>query len=388
MALVNQKGGFHTTLRVTQNTSADAICMLRKPFLKKSGNWTLQVTDFFINKTPPLNQTMDEQLRFVPLVSSFHAGWRPEDYIFTPQNCFTVCEYVVQLQEFFRKFSFLFWRYGIGSDINYDIQGVGQQAFITTDFHQHPFNYVQRNNVLEDGELFDEGYLHSEEQFDPLCSCFLGADLKIYIHLHPVFLGNFFIHCSDDFVTKMGFSQYIFAYSAGGVVYKSPGDYLFQEGPALAGGYPPVVHAHTIPENDYTWSSDATIRALDERVSLDVVCTFPTSRKISVLDGIEQHEFLLARFDLGNYKQFRSVTSQSSDQMLGTVQIEETFMAGIENLTRGNSNFESNLLLPGSIHQVHLMLYTRFRENGIIKRVKTEMEDAFWHIRMLFSKKM
>ena len=148
------------------------------------------------------------------------------------------------------------------------------------------------------------------------------------------------------------------------------------------------MHAHTIPENDYTWSSDATIRALDERVSLDVVCTFPTSRKISVLDGVEQHEFLLARFDLGNYKQFRSVTSQTSDQMLGTVQIEETFMAGIENLTRGNSNFESNLLLPGSIHQVHLMLYTRFRENGIIKRVKTNMDDAFWHIRMLFSKKM
>ena len=129
------------------------------------------------------------------------------------------------------------------------------------------------------------------------------------------------------------------------------------------------------------------MRELDDRLSLDLVSTFPASRKINILDGVEQHDYILARFDLSDYKEFRSVTTQDPDTMSSSVEITETYEAGLENMTRGNPDYESNLLLNGSLQQIHLMLFTRYLENGVIKRVKAEMNDGFWHCRILFSKK-
>ena len=107
MSLANTKGGFNVTLRVTQTSSNESLCVLQKPLLKKAQNWSLQVTDLFINKTPPLNRELGEQFRIVPFDGDFSAGYRQEDYVFFPQNCYTIMEYVVQLQDFFNKFSCL-----------------------------------------------------------------------------------------------------------------------------------------------------------------------------------------------------------------------------------------------------------------------------------------
>ena len=63
MSIANQKGGFNVTLRVTQNSSSESLCVLQKPLLKKAENWSLQVTDLFVNSTPPLNRQMGEQFR-------------------------------------------------------------------------------------------------------------------------------------------------------------------------------------------------------------------------------------------------------------------------------------------------------------------------------------
>ena len=60
MSIANHKGGFSTTLRVTQNNKNETLCMLDKPFLKKAENWSLQVTDFFINKVQALNLELEE----------------------------------------------------------------------------------------------------------------------------------------------------------------------------------------------------------------------------------------------------------------------------------------------------------------------------------------
>ena len=106
MSIANARGGFHRTLRVQQNSSNEALCSLQKPFLKKSENWAIQVTDFFINVTPELNRELQEQLRIVAYEGDLPAGFKEKDYIFIPQKCYTVCEYAIQLQEFFRKFGF------------------------------------------------------------------------------------------------------------------------------------------------------------------------------------------------------------------------------------------------------------------------------------------
>ncbi len=87
-------------------------CTLKKP-LKKSEQWVLQLTNMFINKSPTINLDKEAQLEIhslsgQPLATHFSAS----DLIFIPQNTYTVCEYVTQLQRFFSKFSYRFWRVG------------------------------------------------------------------------------------------------------------------------------------------------------------------------------------------------------------------------------------------------------------------------------------
>ena len=382
MSSANTKGGFNVTLRVTQNSSSESLCVLQKPLLKKAENWSLQVTDLFINKTPPLNRQLGEQFRIVPYTGAFSAAYRLSDYAFFPQNCFTIMEYVVQLQDFFRRFSFLFSKYGHPNLVG---PGVPADFIAIADIATTIVQYTRENYAVlgEDGYFFDEGY----SDVPPICSCSLNTKMGIDIMLTGNFLADFFIDCQDHFSSRLGMPSFIFAVDD---LLPEDGVSLFLPGVAPQGGYAPFIFevaARGVPEK-HTWFSDYTVRELDDRISIDLVSTFPASRKIHVLDGKEEHEFILARFELSNLKDFKNHTFSDDDNMSTKTRITETYEAGIENLTRGNADYSSNLLLPGSLQQVHLMLFTRYLEHGKIKRVKTDMEDGFWHARILFSKKI
>ena len=60
---------------------------------------------------------------------------------------------------------------------------------------------------------------------------------------------------------------------------------------------------------------------------------------------------------------------------------------GLEDLARGNPNVASVFMLPGSIRQVTITLYTRYYVEGKIVRVPTDMTNGFWALKLLFSKK-
>ena len=396
MANANEKGAFHVTLQVEKNGSSESLCVLQKPLLKKTGNWALMVTDLFLNKTPALNRQMGEQFRIVPFKhNAMGAGFRPEDYIFTPIESFTIMEYTVQLQRFFHKFSFLFMKYGItGMEMNEELLPLDERNFVAAeDIATKPIHYTKENYVQTGQYLENEGY----SELDTICSCQLDGNLRVRIRLEPLFLANFFIDCQDHFCKRLGFPPHLFV--AGPIVgtkLVSLFDYLTLLNP---NGYPDFIPEvaqfqasddvpGNYPDTFQVFESEFSIRELDDRVSLDLVSTFPASRKINVLDGTEQQEYVLARFHLSNLKEFESTTVQDSDEMSLQTTISETYDAGIENLTRGNSGFASNLLLPGTLQQIHLMLYTRYLEHGEIKRDKTDLEDGFWHARILFSKKI
>ena len=120
-------------------------------------------------------------------------------------------EYVFQLQEFFNRFSFLFWYYGpttnpIGTTDAEDA------AFLTgADLANTPINYTKSNFVPDhlDPDLdVDAQHLYVDEGWNPqqsICDCFLDSDLRLRIKLGPIFLGNFYIECQDHFATRMGF---------------------------------------------------------------------------------------------------------------------------------------------------------------------------------------
>jgi hypothetical protein len=107
-----------------------------------------------------------------------------------------------------------------------------------------------------------------------------------------------------------------------------------------------------------------------------------------VLNGKEEHEYILARFILNDYKTFKTNTISDDNGIRGTRSITENMVIGLEDLTRGNPNVESNFLLPGSIRQFRIGLFSRYFEGGKIITKKTDVEDGFWSLKLLFSKKV
>ena len=387
MSLANTAGGFNVLLTMTQNDSSESMCILRKPLLKKTQNWSLQVTDFHINKTPAINLELNEQLRITPFhLGGFSAGYKTSDYIFTPTRCATVMEYVHQLQRFFARFNFLFWMYGI-ADVQ-SVSGEEEEEFITgDDIAAKPVNYTKSNFVpdqFNDWEIGDpyvnEGYSVLQKN---ICVLSLTVDLRLELTLSKEFFSNFYVQCEPHFQTRLGFPEYIFHMIDGNFDELTPANTVFTDIDQL------VIEArvHLDEAINRTWVSQFPVRSLDDRMSLDVISTFPSSRKTSVFDSVQTEEYLLVRFDLSDYKEFQAVVTQDDDRMKTGVTINETYEASLENLTRGNPDYESNHLLSGTLQQVHLMLRTRYRTQGKIQTVKTDMSDGFWFARLLFSKK-
>ena len=151
---------------------------------------------------------------------------------------------------------------------------------------------------------------------------------------------------------------------------------------------PPIYFA-TPPEVDtkYTYNSTSAFNSFDHRLTLDCVATFPLSNRITVVDGVEEHEFLLSRFPLADYKRFETDLRMDDYGVTNEVQIVEDVNVGLEDLSRGNPDIATVFLLPGNIQQVNLQLWTRYYKEGIINRVKTDMTRGFWSTKLLFSKK-
>ena len=71
MAYVNQKGGFHKKLSVIQNGTHESLTVLKNSFLKKTENFALQITDFYINKVPEITRDTEP---FIKIKQFGHYG--------------------------------------------------------------------------------------------------------------------------------------------------------------------------------------------------------------------------------------------------------------------------------------------------------------------------
>ena len=394
MSLVNLKGGFHVSLRVEQSGSSEVTCMLKNVFLKDSSKWSMQLTDFFMNKASSIQRDLTNQLEIHNLnAGNMDTHYSPEDYIFEAKNCFTVCEYVRQLQEFFNRFSFRFWKVGVANILPNGLDG-GHIHLDDAARANTPVNYTKRNFMevpTAAGGLawVDQGYgavVNGLEVYPRICSVSLTNEMKLEFLFTRVFLSQFYVSISDSLKDILEFP--------------SSNLFFIQHAPApdedddiVSPADLPHLLANAIVARNWATVSKVfvtgySISALDTRLSLDVSSVFPASRKLSIENGKEKHEYLLARFDLTNEKLFESTSRQNQDGMITGTEISETFSSGLVNLTRGNMDFEANYLLPGQIQQITLKLWTRYMEEGKIEYYPAKLDDGYFHTRMLFSKKV
>ena len=392
MTQANVKGGFTKSIMITRNHDNQSTTMLKTEFLKNTEKYVVQVQNFFTSAASKINT--HSGVLFA--IRRFGAGgegtppfpnyYRQSDYEFSG-SFHSVSDFVFRLQQFFHRFGYLFEKLSLPAA---DLKGAnptalpeGQKATANLNFYRN-FQTPDADQVHHTSNV---GWSQTPNQ-GKLCSVSINSDNKLEFILTPVFLANFYIEVSTGMQAMLGLNPEIFSYldtSGGDVWTDSDGDVLFELGTQ---NFVDEIDYREITADTIVRFSQFSVDNLDARLSLDITCTFPNSNKITVFNGKEEHEFVLARFILNDYKTFRTSTFSDDDGILGTRSITENMTVGLEDLTRGNPNVESNFLLPGSIQLFKLSLSTRYFEGGKIVTKPTDLDDGFWSLKLLFSKKI
>lgn len=389
MTTVNEKGGHHLSLTVLQTELSEVNCMLKDQILKKSENYAIQLVDFVLSKQALINPNIH-----LPFLEIKHYERLPADIVdlpaiygtrtvFTPKNCTSVVELFRQLKRFCVEFSTMWFSYGLGD---------GKDLYVPDEYINDHLTNAQRANTPVN---IDDG------QYNPLedvLSVSLDADLKLRFHFGQLFCQDFYLELSDYASEIVGFPKQLFH-----VVGSVGGGDLFTNTATLAN---PIIFDGTdlvdadnavefrvviedVTEEDFgtIFQSTESIKNFDERLSLDLISTFPCSRKVCILNGIQTEEYLLGRFDLSDFRDFKISGTTQNDNITYTV--TEKFHPAAFNLTKGFPNYESNHFLNGPLQSVNFKLLMRYIDGKKkIKSIPLDMKDGYYQIKCQFSKKI
>ena len=381
MTTANQAGGFLKTLTITRDNSSESVLILKNKFLKKTNNYVLQLTKFITNITPQLNLIDEVMFKILPkggvgeaYPKAFSGGWNPSYSEFRPAPYRSVADLVVQMQYFFHRFGHIARSIGDG-----DIPG---DIFVGND--QFPFvrNNVDPLPLLAGGYNFQDNGWSQWGDDGRLVNIKLKANGCFGIHFTAEFASNFYVEVGPETQIKTGLGERLFVVQVGGVPNTAEGAELFD--PDL---FVPTFNHPKAVQTDYTFYTGNTLKSFDDRLSIDIIATFPLSNKFHVFNGEEQHEFILGRFPVADFQRFETEIKSNESEVTDEVTLFEDVNVGLEDLCRSNPNIESIFMLPGDIQQVNLQLFTRYFQDGVIRRKSTDMANGFWSCKLLFSKK-
>jgi len=391
MTTANIKGGYAKSIVITRNHASNSLTMLKQAFLKSTEKYVVQVQNFYTSAASRINTYGGTLLAIRRLglgglgTPAFPDYYRQGDYQFSGRF-HSVSDFIFRLQQFFHRFGFLFQKLSIPAliGVNATALPAGQQNTANLNFYK---NFQAPDAGAAHGTS-NVGWSQSPDNAN-ICAVGVNSDNELEFVLKPIFLDNFYIEVSPGLQEVFGMNPQLFSFFDGFDTYsdvQQADNLLFVAGTEA---FIDDVENRQITVGDgIIRMSPFTVDQLDTRLSIDVVCTFPNSTKITCFNGKESHEYVLARFVIADYKSFRTNTLSNDDGILGTRSITETMTIGLEDMTRGNPDTESNFLLPGSIQQFHISLFTRYFEGGKIITKPTDLDDGFWSLKLLFSKKV
>ena len=335
MTTANQKGGYLKRLSVSRDGESTSITTFRERFLKKTENYVLQIPRFITSATPKLNLISEAMFSIYVRANVAYLLPAAPVYTFTPTNYRSWSELGRQMQLFFK---------GVSED----------------ELDEHFIEF----SVLDDG-------------------CFR-------LNLSVNFCKLYYIKVGPETQKKTGFPEYMFQVrGTEGTVTRhfdhTDGlKYLIETDPL---GIPRFAAYQDDVTEPIKFDSRFPLDSFDTRISLDVIVTFPMSSRISVFNGKEGREFMLARFPLTDYKQLHSRIDVPTGVLSAATTIKEVIQTGLQDLTLTNPEMISVFMLPGTIYHANFQLNTRYYSEGKIVSVPTDMENGFWNIELLFSKK-
>ena len=82
------------------------------------------------------------------------------------------------------------------------------------------------------------------------------------------------------------------------------------------------------------------------------------------------------------------LVEDEQDRITEKVRIREEVNVGLEDMTRESPNSSAIFMMPGTIQEINIRLYTRYYERGKVEMRPTVMSDGYWSITLLFGKKL
>jgi len=214
----------------------------------------------------------------------------------------------------------------------------------------------------------------------------LDSTLRLVFKCTPDFLQHFYIKVNPSIATAFNLPTELFSVDIGfpAVNYTAPqpNQPLLNALGALNAHYLNPIAA---PATEKLFTSVFTLNALDFRKSLDVWVSMPIANHIECLNGKEELQHTIARFDLSNIKKFETTYTIGSEDF----SVHENFASGMENLTRQNPDFEGIHMMAGILQAVNIRLLSRWFDKSTKKTISqdSDLTDGLWHLRLLFSKK-
>ena len=377
----NQQGTFYKSISIERNGESHSNTILKTEFLKKTENYSCLVQDFVTNITPRLNTSKEVAFQVfvrgaggtLVVDATFPAFWRIADTQFTPTPYHSAIEFLRQAQQFFHKFGFLVRKLGAG--------GIAGELDAAGRADGYPFFKKHNDGSNDDaGNPYDGGWgdLNDEGR---MISCKLKSDGTIRIEVTADFANAFYVVVGADTQRLLGLNPRLY------VILQDDGTYsttaLFING---LDQFEAEVDNVVLQENMF--ESRNALHQLDERLSIDIVATLPISNKVFAKNGKEEHEYILARFPINDYNRFETTLESTPESVTDSVIVREDINVGLEDLTRKSPSSSSVFLLPGTIQQINIQLYTRYFINGTVVSSPTKMEFGFWKLKLLFGKKV
>ena len=214
----------------------------------------------------------------------------------------------------------------------------------------------------------------------------IGCDANGVLNLlfSPHFLSQYYLQIPAK--DLLGIRSPLWASSGGGVLItaESPGQSLI----AIDGqGNVTFAHHHACNQA-IAFRGSRSIFLLDSRLSIDVTCTIPHSNIITSTDSKEEHDHILARFDLSDYLDNSGGNRMRNDLLMTTLTFNDKLQVGPTDLVKGAKHFQAVSLLPGIIHSINTALFVRYIEDGEINSYPlTVNETEFWRMVLVFTKK-
>jgi len=351
-SIVNQKGGYYTSVDIFRDQKHTSATRFKEPVLKNTKNYICQVQKFVTNITPAIN-TLDPTIftiktkpsteeEKVDLNALTKTQREADDDPCTISACRSVPELYRQIVEFCEAED--------GLEVI-----LGMDYTITFSMSQ---------------EFGDDRYIELSDDFSEL----VGLQKYLsFFYSDSVVAGEEHALTNNPYMNENQFNVWN---TAGGYNLDYPGDNEVLHRPAAYPLDAQAVDGHI---------SDHTLSNLDTRVSIDVSLTIPHPSTQEILDGREGRTRLIARFPLKDYKEHRVIATDSPDVFT----LRENIFLGCEDLTRGNPDTNSSILFPGEFSHANVMVETRYLENKQFKRVPTDFGNhGFWNLRLLFAKKI